>query len=296
MNAGMRALLVVAVVVVGCGKSAPEAEPFEVASACRGGELACPRPIFSVKNFVAAQRYYRDKLGFKVDWEYGDPTDFGAVSRGGTQLFVCQGCRTAGTGLLWVATKDVDALYKELVKRGAIINEPPTDKPWGEREMLVADPDGNMLRIASRRPDRELVITRTINGPARLVFEAWTRPELFKRWVPKSFGMTLRSCEMDVRTGGTYRLVFEAPEPNAFYGKYIEVTPHSRIVWTNEESGADAVSTTTVTFEEQGETTRLVVQELHPSGGAGRGIRSRGRDARGVRPTRRVARRPNVIT
>jgi catechol 2,3-dioxygenase-like lactoylglutathione lyase family enzyme len=145
----MRGLLVVAVVVMGCGKSAPEAKPFELATTCRGGELACPRPIFSVKQFAAAQRYYRDKLGFKVDWEYGEPTDFGAVSRGGTQLFVCQGCRPPGNGQLWVATKDVDVLYKELVKRGAIINEAPTDKPWGVREMCIGDPDGNMLRIGS---------------------------------------------------------------------------------------------------------------------------------------------------
>ena len=145
----MRALLAIALVVLGCGKSQREAQPFEVAAACKGHELACPRPIFSVKKFAAAQRYYRDQLGFKIDWEYGEPRDFGAVSRGGTQLFICQGCRPAGTGLLWVATKDVDALYKELVKRGAIISEAPTDKPWGQREMLVGDPDGNFMRIGS---------------------------------------------------------------------------------------------------------------------------------------------------
>jgi uncharacterized protein YndB with AHSA1/START domain len=85
-----------------------------------------------------------------------------------------------------------------------------------------------------RTSDRELVVTRTINGPARLVFEAWTRPELFKRWwVPKSTGMSLLSCEMDVRVGGTYRLVFRHdafPEPMAFFGKYLEVTPHWRLV------------------------------------------------------------------
>src|SRR5262245_33137976 len=93
-----------------------------------------------------------------------------------------------------------------------------------------------------RTSDRELVVTRTFNGPARIVFEAWTKPELFKRWwVPKSMGMTLLSCEMDVRVGGTYRLVFgpwrDAPEPMAFFGRYIEVTPHSRLVWTNDEGG-----------------------------------------------------------
>src|ERR1700742_316483 len=92
---------------------------------------------------------------------------------------------------------------------------------------------------AERKSDRELVVTRTVNGPARIVFEAWTRPELFRRWwVPKSFGMTMLSCEMDVRVGGTYRLVFKPPssgEPMAFFGRYIEVIPNSRLVWSNDE-------------------------------------------------------------
>ena len=118
-----------------------------------------------------------------------------------------------------------------------------------------------------RKSDRELVTTRTINGPARIVFEAWTRPELFKRWwVPKSMGMTLYSCEMDVRVGGKYRLEFsQDPEnPMAFFGTYLEVTPHSRLAWTNEESGADG-PVTTVTFEEKGGKTLLVLHELYPS-------------------------------
>jgi uncharacterized protein YndB with AHSA1/START domain len=114
-----------------------------------------------------------------------------------------------------------------------------------------------------KKSDREVVVTRTFDAPARLVFEAWSRPELFKKWwVPKSMGMTLRSCEMDVRTGGTYRLRFG--DGMDFFGRYIEVTPPSRIVWTNEESGADG-SVTTVTFEEQGGRTLLVVSELYPS-------------------------------
>ena len=101
-----------------------------------------------------------------------------------------------------------------------------------------------------RRSERELVVTRTFNGPARIVFEAWTRPELFRRWwVPKSMGMSLRSCEMDVRVGGKYRLEFE-PDGMAFFGTYLEVTPHSRLVWTNEEGG-EGGPVTTVTFEEE---------------------------------------------
>jgi uncharacterized protein YndB with AHSA1/START domain len=118
-----------------------------------------------------------------------------------------------------------------------------------------------------RRSERELVVTRTINGPARLVFEAWTNPELFKQWwVPKSMGMFLRSCEMDVRVGGKYRLVFghDASHPDEFFGRYIEVIPNSRLVWTNEEGGEDG-PVTTVTFEEKGGKTLLVLHELYPS-------------------------------
>ena len=118
-----------------------------------------------------------------------------------------------------------------------------------------------------RKSDRELVVMRTFNGPARLVFEAWTKPELFKQWwVPKSMDMFLRSCEMDVRVGGRYRLVFGHDESNsaAFFGTYVEVTPHSRLAWTNEESG-DGGPVTTVTFEETGGKTLLVLHELYPS-------------------------------
>ena len=118
-----------------------------------------------------------------------------------------------------------------------------------------------------RKSERELVVTRTFNGPARIVFEAWTKPELFKRWwVPKSIGVSLLSCEMDVRVGGKYRLVFGhgASEPMAFYGRYLEVTPHARLVWTNEEGG-DCGAVTTVTFEEKGGKTLLVMHELYPS-------------------------------
>jgi uncharacterized protein YndB with AHSA1/START domain len=116
-----------------------------------------------------------------------------------------------------------------------------------------------------RKSGRELVVTRTFNGPARLVFEAWTRSELFRQWwVPKSMGMSLLSCEMDVRVGGKYRLVFAHGDSQmAFFGTYREVTPNSRLVWTNEES--DEGSVTTVTFEEKGGKTLLVMHELYPS-------------------------------
>ena len=122
----------------------------------------------------------------------------------------------------------------------------------------------NNPTAVERKSERELVVTRTFNAPARIVFEAWTKPELFRRWwVPKSMGMSLLSCEMDVRVGGKYRLEFE-PDAMAFFGTYLEVTPHSRLVWTNEEGG-EGGPVTTVTFEEKGGKTLLVMHELYSS-------------------------------
>ena len=129
-----------------------------------------------------------------------------------------------------------------------------------------SEPVKNVTTV-ERKSERELVVTRTINAPVRIVFKAWTTPELFKRWwVPKSLGVSLHSCELDVRAGGTYRLVFGDDPANRmeFFGRYIEVTPHSRIVWTNEEGGEDG-SVTTVTLEEKGGKTLLVMSELYPT-------------------------------
>src|SRR5947207_613641 len=134
----------------------------------------------------------------------------------------------------------------------------------GRRE---SEPTLTKGTTVERTSERELVVTRTINGPARIVFEAFTKPELFKRWwVPKSCGLSLLSCELDVRVGGTYRLVFShnGPEPMAFFGRYIEVTPHSRLVWTNDE-GDDGGAVTTATFEEKGGKTLLIMHDLYPS-------------------------------
>jgi uncharacterized protein YndB with AHSA1/START domain len=124
----------------------------------------------------------------------------------------------------------------------------------------------NNRTMVERKSERELVVTRTFNGPARLVFEAWTTPELLKRWwAPKSTGMVLVSCEADVRAGGKYRFEFShgASKSMVFFGKYIEVIPNSRLVWTNEESDDGAV--TTLTFEEQAGKTLLVMHERYPS-------------------------------
>jgi uncharacterized protein YndB with AHSA1/START domain len=119
-----------------------------------------------------------------------------------------------------------------------------------------------------RKSERELVVTRTFNAPARIVFEAWTTPELLKRWwAPKSFGVSFISCEADYRSGGTYRFVMGHPsleQPKEFFGRFVEVTPPSRLVWTNDEAGEDG-PVTTVTFEERGAETVVVMHDLYPS-------------------------------
>lgn len=133
---------------------------------------------------------------------------------------------------------------------------------------MVAGKESESRRtMVQKTSDREVVVTRTFDAPARLVFEAWSNPELFRKWwVPRSMGMTLRSCEMDVRTGGKYRLVFgdDPASQMAFFGNYLEVVSDKRIVWTNEESGDDA-SVTTVTFEERDGRTLLAMSELYPT-------------------------------
>jgi len=117
-----------------------------------------------------------------------------------------------------------------------------------------------------RKSDRERVVTRTVHGPARLAFEAWTRAELFRQWwVPKSLGLSLLACEMDARVGGTYRLVFRHGEDGQmeFHGRYLEATPSTRLVWTNDEGDNGAV--TTVTFDEKDGNTVVVMHDRYPS-------------------------------
>ncbi len=132
------------------------------------------------------------------------------------------------------------------------------------RRESEATPTKNRTGV-ERKSERELVVRRTVNAPARLVFEAWTKAELFRRWwVPKSFGLTLLSCEMDVRVGGQYRLVFPHEDSTMeFFGTYLEVTPHSRLVWTSEEGGGNTI--TTVTFDESAGKTLVVLHDLYPT-------------------------------
>lgn len=134
-----------------------------------------------------------------------------------------------------------------------------------EREEAEASLVKNPTTVV-RKSDVEVVVTRTVNGTAHLVFEAWTKAELFKRWwVPKSYGLNLLSCEMDVRVGGQYRLAFQHEGATMeFFGTYLEVTPNTRLVWTNEE-GDGGKTITTVTFEENAGKTLVVMHDLYPS-------------------------------
>lgn len=120
-----------------------------------------------------------------------------------------------------------------------------------------------------RTSDLEVVVTRTVDAPARLVWEAWTNPDLFRQWwVPKSYGLNLVSCEMDVRIGGKYSLAFlHEGTTMEFFGTYLEVTPPTRLVWTNDEGDAGQ-TVTTVTFDEADGRTRLTVHDLYPSADA----------------------------
>lgn len=117
-----------------------------------------------------------------------------------------------------------------------------------------------------RRGDRELVVTRTFDAPRHLVFRAWSEADLFRKWwMPKDAPATLVGCEMDVRTGGKYRLEFRmGDQTRAFFGKYMEVVPNEKIVWTNDE-GEEEGAVTTVTFADHGGQTLLTFHDIYPS-------------------------------
>lgn len=118
-----------------------------------------------------------------------------------------------------------------------------------------------------RTSDREVTVTRTFNGPAHLVFQAWSKGDLFRQWwLPKSFGLTIQSIEMDARVGGSYKLVIvpQGGSPMEFFGRYTEAVPNSRLQWTNEEGG-ETGAITTVTFEERAGKTHVVISDLYPT-------------------------------
>jgi catechol 2,3-dioxygenase-like lactoylglutathione lyase family enzyme len=139
-------LVLAAALFLGCKQH--HSEPLaELASQCKAGDFGCPVPILYVKNIDASEKYYRDNLGFKLNWRDGD--DFGAVTRGTTTIFMCQKCQGNPGSWIYVTTPDVDVIYADLQKRGAKIKAEPENKPWHMREMLVGDLDGNVMRIGS---------------------------------------------------------------------------------------------------------------------------------------------------
>lgn len=143
-------LVALVVAVTGC-KAERRSGLAEAARACHDddAEVSCGRPIFNVRNLKASVEYYRDVLGFKVDWTYGDPPDFGSVTRGNGTLFLCEGCQGTPGAWAWFFARDVDALHRELKAKQAKIRMEPKDMPWGVREMQVADLDGNVMRFAT---------------------------------------------------------------------------------------------------------------------------------------------------
>jgi uncharacterized protein YndB with AHSA1/START domain len=136
--------------------------------------------------------------------------------------------------------------------------------------IVGSEPASVNRTTVDRTSDRELVVARIFNASARMVYDAWTQPELLKRWwAPSSLGVKLFSCEADVRVGGTYRYVFgrDPAQAMAFSGKYIEVVPDARLVSTQlfEPMPLAGEAIVTATFEEKNGKTKLVLHQLYPS-------------------------------
>ncbi|MEM6296065.1 MAG: bleomycin resistance family protein [Myxococcota bacterium] len=139
----------VGVMFLGACSSEPDSLRAAAIACHEEAELSCPRPILNVRDLQASFRYYRDTLGFRVDWEHGDPPDFGSVTRGNATIFLCEGCQGTPGAWMMVFARDVDTLHEEFAERGALIRMPPKDMPWDMREMHVSDPDGNVLRFGT---------------------------------------------------------------------------------------------------------------------------------------------------
>jgi catechol 2,3-dioxygenase-like lactoylglutathione lyase family enzyme len=147
-KAGLAAWLILG--FAGCKSERPSPLLEAARTTTHKGDLSRAIPIFSVNSLRGSQQYYRDVLGFNVDWEDGEPPDFGAISRGEAVFFLCQRCQGNPGAWVMVFAEDVDRLYRQFAARKALVKMPPTDMPWKLREMHVADPDGNVIRFASR--------------------------------------------------------------------------------------------------------------------------------------------------
>jgi catechol 2,3-dioxygenase-like lactoylglutathione lyase family enzyme len=142
-----------ALAAVGCHRHDEAPIAAEARASTHDSELSSPRPILHVRNFAASVAYYRDALGFKLQWDHGSPPDFGAVSRGDAVLFLCEACTSSRGAWNMIFARNVDKLHDELRQRRAIIRQPPTNMPWHMREMQVSDPDGNVIRFGTGLPE-----------------------------------------------------------------------------------------------------------------------------------------------
>jgi len=145
----MRRAFVLSIVLALVGCTSKRSPLREEARAAHGPEMSHAIPIFNVHSLKVSQQYYRDVLGFKVEWEAGEPPDFTAVIRAEARIFMCQGCQGNPGAWIMIFTHDVDELHKEYKRKGAIIRMPPTTMPWQLREMHISDRDGNVIRFAS---------------------------------------------------------------------------------------------------------------------------------------------------
>ena len=134
--------------VAGCSSEPTSLRDAALASH-EDSELSPAVPILNVGDLQRSLRYYRDQLGFQVDWEHGDPPDFGSVTRGHTTIFLCEGCQGTPGGWMMVFARDVDDLHEDFSDRGAKIRMAPKDMPWDIREMHVSDLDGNVIRFGT---------------------------------------------------------------------------------------------------------------------------------------------------
>ena len=106
-------------------------------------------PILNVSNIQESFSWF-EKLGWKKAWDWGDPPDFGAVSSGGYEIFLCEDCQGGrGESGAWMSifVDDVEAVHQRCVDQGLDVTRPPTDMPWNLREMHVRHPDGHIFRI-----------------------------------------------------------------------------------------------------------------------------------------------------
>jgi uncharacterized protein YndB with AHSA1/START domain len=128
----------------------------------------------------------------------------------------------------------------------------------------------NVGRLQVTTPsEREIVMTRVFDAPRSLVFDAWTKPELLKRWLGVRGGWTFAVCEVDLKVGGRYRFVWRGPEgiTMGMGGVYREIVRPERLVATEkfDEAWYEGEALDTTTFVERGGKTTATTTVLYAS-------------------------------